>query len=97
MVQLLITYSVTDNFAAKNKKFIREFIKELSKYSVEGLQHNVFRFGKSSFIHVCLYATPQQCEFATTRPAFRSFLTTLQKNVANDPLTYAIEQIGQYP
>jgi hypothetical protein len=97
MAHILITYSVKEEWSEYNKELIESFIQQLRDYSIRDVSHVVYRVETTSFIHICSYTTIPLCEKATNIPAFKQFLSTLERIVEKEPISYAVEEIGHYP
>lgn len=97
MIHILITYSVKEEWSEYNKELIEGFFQQLRDYSIKGVSHVVYRFGTTSFIHICRYTSMHLCEKATNIPAFRNFLSKLENIVDKKPITNALEELGHYP
>lgn len=97
MIHILITYSVKEGWSEYNKKLIEGFLQQLRDYSIRGVNHNVYRLGTNSFIHICRYTSKPLREKATNIPAFRHFLSVLESIVDKEPITNPIEELGYYP
>lgn len=96
MNHILINYSVKEKWTEYNQRLIEDFIQQLEDYSVQGISHSVYKIGRSSFIHICCYSSVRFCERATSLPAFKHFLNTLEDIVDQEPIVNDIEEIGHY-
>jgi hypothetical protein len=96
MTYILINYSVKEEWADDNVRLIDDLIRQLKENAVKGISHSVYKMGRSSFIHICRYADLPACEEATSFPAFKMFLNTLEKIVDQEPIVNNIEEIGYY-
>jgi hypothetical protein len=97
MINILITYSVKEEWSEYNKELIEGFFQQLRNCSIKGVSHVVYRFGTTSFIHICRYTSMAVCEKATDIPAFINFLSKLESIVDKEPITNTIEELGHYP
>lgn len=96
MTQTLINYSVAEEKSDENVRFINNFLHQLEDLSVQGVNHSVYRIGRASFIHICRYNTTSLCDEAMGIPAFKSFLTNLERIVDQEPVCNEIEELGHY-
>ena len=95
-MHILINYSVAEEKSDENVRFINNFLQQLEDFSLQGVNHSVYRIGRASFIHICRYNTTALCDEATGIPAFKSFLTNLQRIVDQEPVCNNVEELGYY-
>jgi hypothetical protein len=96
MTHTLINYSVAEEKSDENVRFINNFLQQLEDLSIKGVDHSVYRMGRASFIHICRYNTTSLCDEAMGIPAFKSFLTNLERIVDQEPVCNEVEELGHY-
>jgi hypothetical protein len=96
MTNILINYSVAEEKSDENVRFINNFLQQLEDFSLRGVNYSVYRMGRASFIHICHYSTTSIYDEAMGIPAFKSFLTNLERIVDQEPVCNEIEELGYY-
>jgi quinol monooxygenase YgiN len=97
MKRIMVRYTVKDDHAAENERYIRDVFEQLRRETPPNIRYASFKLADGvSFVHIASHETTDGSNPLRDVSAFQAFTATVKDRCESPPVAAELTEIGSY-